>query len=243
MIKRYLNLPCLILFFLTISVRAQNKRQYVQELSPILVTARGGFEELQFSSAWSAESIDDANKLKLSRSMPEALSGIPSVMIQKTALGQTSPYIRGLTGYHNLLLVDSIRLNHSAMRSGPNQYWSTVETQGSERIEVIRGPNGIIHGADPIGGVVNVLSSNPTFSESGISQGGYFWGRLSSAEHSWSAGLKGTVSNPEWFAELTHVERSFGDLEGGKLVGEQRNTGYDSRGTNFRLYRKLSKHL
>ena len=148
MIKRYLNLPCLILFFLTISVRAQNKRQYVQELSPILVTARGGFEELQFSSAWSAESIDDANKLKLSRSMPEALSGIPSVMIQKTALGQTSPYIRGLTGYHNLLLVDSIRLNHSAMRSGPNQYWSTVETQGSERIEVIRGPNGIIHGAD-----------------------------------------------------------------------------------------------
>ena len=241
MIKRYLNLPCLILFFLTISVRAQNKRQYVQELSPILVTARGGFEELQFSSAWSAESIDDANKLKLSRSMSEALSGIPSVMIQKTALGQTSPYIRGLTGYHNLLLVDSIRLNHSAMRSGPNQYWSTVETQGSERIEVIRGPNGIIHGADAIGGVVNVLSSNPTFSESGISQGGYFWGRLSSAEHSWSAGLKGTVSNPEWFAELTHVERSFGDLEGGKLVGEQRNTGYDSRGTNFRLYRKLSK--
>ena len=222
-------------------VQAQNERRHARELSPILVTARGGFEEPQFSSTWSAESIDNTNELKLSRSMPEVLSGIPSVMVQKTALGQSSPYIRGLTGYHNLLLVDGIRLNHSAMRSGPNQYWSTVETQGSERIEVIRGPNGIIHGADTIGGVVNILSANPTFSESGISQEGYFWGRLSSAEHSWSAGLRGTVSSSDWFAELTHVERSFGDLEGGKLVGEQRNTGYDSRGTNFRLSRKLSK--
>lgn len=241
MIKRYLNLLCWVLFFHAIMVQAQNERRHAQELSPILVTARGGFEEPQFSSTWSAESIENANALKLARSMPEALTGIPSVMVQKTALGQSSPYIRGLTGYHNLLLVDSIRLNHSAMRSGPNQYWSTVETQGSERIEVIRGPNGIVHGADAIGGVVNVLSANPTFSESGISQGGYFWGRLSSAEHSWSAGLRGTVSSPDWFAELTHVERSFGDLEGGKLVGKQRNTGYDSRGTNFRLSRKLSK--
>ena len=241
MIKRYLNLPCWILFFLTITIRAENKRQSAQELSPILITARGGFEEPRFSSTWSAGSIDDENKLRISRSMPEALTGIPSVMVQKTALGQSSPYIRGLTGYHNLLLVDGIRLNHSAMRSGPNQYWSTVETQGSERIEVIRGPNGIFHGADAIGGVVNILSANPTFSENGISQGGYFWGRLSSAEHSWSAGLRGTVSSPDWFAELTHVERSFGDLEGGKLVGEQKNTGYDSRGTNFRLSRKLSK--
>ena len=52
------------------------------------------------------------------RSLPEALSGIPSIMVQKTALGQSSPYIRGLTGYHNVLLVDGVRLNHSAMRPG-----------------------------------------------------------------------------------------------------------------------------
>ena len=34
-------------------------------------------------------------------------------------------------------------------------------------------------------------------------------------------------------------ERSFGDLEGGRSVGEQTNTGYDVRGTNLRLARKL----
>ena len=65
---------------------------------------------------------------------------------------------------------------------------------GSERIEVVRGSNGIIHGADAIGGVVNLLSAKPSFSESGVTQEGDFLGRLSSAERSWSAGLQGTVS-------------------------------------------------
>ncbi len=174
--------------------------------------------------------------------MPEALTGLPSVMVQKTALGQSSPYIRGLTGYHNLLLVDGIRLNHSAMRSGPNQYWSTVEILGSERIEIVRGPNGIIHGADAIGGVVNVVSTNPSFSKSEITQGSDFFGRLSSAERSWSVGLVGNVSSSDWFAELSHAERSFGDLDGGRKVGKQINVGYDSRSTNFQLARKTKEN-
>ena len=154
-------------------------------------------------------------------------------------MGQSPPTSR-LTGYY-VLLVDGIRLNHSAMRSGPNQYWSTVEMLGAERIEVVRGPNGIIHGADAIGGVVNVLSAQPSFSSEGMVQGGNFFGRLSSAERSWSAGINGTVSSSDWFAELSHAERSFGDLEGGKEVGKQVNTGYDSRGTNFRLSRRINE--
>ena len=112
---------------------------------------------------------------------------------------------------------------------------------GAERIEVVRGPNGIIYGADAIGGVVNVLSAQPSFSSEGMVHGGNFFGRLSSAERSWSAGINGAVSSPDWFAELSHAERSFGDLEGGKEVGKQANTGYDSRGTNFRLSRRLNE--
>ena len=210
------------------------------ELPPMIVTARGGFAEAWISSPWSTSRMETNGLRHHVRSMPEALAGLPSVMVQKTALGQSSPYLRGLTGYHNVLLVDGIRINHSAMRSGPNQYWSTVELLGSERLEVVRGPHGIIHGADAIGGVVNVLSDQPGFTTTGLTRKGDFLGRLSSAERSWSALVNGTVSNPRWAADFSHAERSFGDLEGGKEVGKQVNTGYDSRGTNFRLSRKLS---
>jgi len=127
-------------------------------LSPLVVTGQGGFTEPLDESAWSITQLDTHVIQTVPRTMAEALTGIPSVMVQKTALGQSSPYIRGLTGYHNILLVDGIRLNHSAMRSGPNQYWSTVELFGSGQIEVLRGTHGTIYGGDAAGGVVNLMS-------------------------------------------------------------------------------------
>ena len=210
------------------------------ELAPLVVTARGGFAEPLSKTPWSVSSLDTGSLSVHARTMPEALTGLPSVMVQKTALGQSSPYLRGLTGYHNVLLVDGIRVNHSAMRSGPNQYWSTVEPLGAGRLELIRGPHGIKHGADAIGGVVNVLSAKPFFTNKGNQTEGQLFARFSSAESSWMGRLSGQVATPEWFAEASHAERSFGDLEGGRNVGAQRDTGYDSRGTNLRLARKLS---
>ena len=228
------------LLFLALGLTAQEKdSSNKQTLSPMVITTKGGFEEPQYSSPWAHQVLDYSEKLKFARSMPEALTGTPSVMVQKTALGQSSPYIRGLTGYHNLLLVDGIRLNHSAMRSGPNQYWSTVETFGSGKLEVVRGIHGFTYGADAIGGVVNAVPEKAKFHSRGWQQGGELLGRISSAENSWSAGLDSYVSSPEWTAMLAYIERSFGDLEGGREVGKQLNTGYDSRASQVRLYRKL----
>jgi len=220
---------------------SQSEPNATAELPPLVVTARGGFAELWSSSPWSTKRIEVNDLRRRARSMPEALVGLPSVLVQKTALGQSSPYLRGLTGYHNVLLVDGIRLNHSAMRSGPNQYWSTVELLGADRIEVVRGPNGIIYGADAIGGVVNVLTDDPGFTLQGIRKSADLFGRLSSAESSWTGQIGSQVSSPEWFAELSHTERSFGNLEGGRTVGDQIATGYDSRGTNLRVARKLEE--
>lgn len=232
----------LILSFFTLSVFGQNNHNSTQEtLPPLVVTSKGGFPDFLGKSAWSISKINSNRAVTSTRSMAEALSSIPSIMVQKTSLGQSSPYIRGLTGYHNLLLVDGIRLNHSAMRSGPNQYWSTVEAFGTNQIELVRGSNGIIHGADAIGGVVNIVSKEPVFSDYKVLKSGNFLGRLSSAEGSWMAALKGSVSSSKWFGEISHAERSFGDLKAGKEIGKQSNTGYDSRGTNFRVARKLSQ--
>ena len=209
-------------------------------LAPLVVTApRGGFPEPLATSPRNVTALEVRELRRTARSMAEALTGLPSVLVQKTALGQSSPYLRGLTGYHNVLLVDGVRLNHAAMRSGPNQYWSTAELLGAERLELVRGPHGIKYGADAVGGVVSLRSAPPAFSPQGAQTSGNLFGRLSSAESSWTGRLGGQLATPEWFAQLSHVERSFGDVEGGCSVGEQTNTGYDVRGTNLRLARKL----
>ena len=204
----------------------------------MVVTAKGGFSEPLNSSAWSITSLKVNALQGTARSLPEALSGIPSIMVQKTALGQSSPYIRGLTGYHNVLLVDGVRLNHSAMRSGPNQYWSTAELYGLDRLETLRGTHGVIFGADAVGGIVNLLSAKPYYSDQKNIQRVEILGRVSSAENSWSTGISGNFSSPKWFAEISHMERSFGDLHGGRKVGRQKNTGYDTSGTKIRISRK-----
>ena len=216
------------------------RKGMIDELTPMVVTAKGGFPEPLNSTTWSITTLETDAIKGHARSLPEALSGIPSIMVQKTALGQSSPYIRGFTGYHNVLLVDGVRLNHSAMRSGPNQYWSTVLVNGVESIEVLRGTNGSIYGADAIGGVVNILSKEPVFKESKNQFNGRFTGRIASAEESWGASLLAETQTPDWFAEISHSEQSFGDLSGGKTVGVQKNTGYNTRGTTARLARKLS---
>ena len=46
------------------------------------------------------------------------------------------------------------------MRSGPNQYWSTVELFGSDRLEALGAPHGVLFGADAVGGIVNSLLPN-----------------------------------------------------------------------------------
>ena len=41
-------------------------------------------------------------------SVPEALSHQSGVLLQKTARGQGSPFVRGFTGFRNLFLIDEI---------------------------------------------------------------------------------------------------------------------------------------
>ena len=75
----------------------------------------------------------DVQQLYQSRTLPDALSEVPGVLVQKTANGQGSPFLRGFTGFRNVLLVDGIRLNNSVFREGPNQYWNTVDPYSFNR--------------------------------------------------------------------------------------------------------------
>lgn len=90
--------------------------------------------------------------------MFHALQNEVGVLLQSTAAGQASPFIRGLTGQQVLILVDGIRLNNSIVRRGPNQYFNTIDPGMVDHIEVLRGQGSVLWGSDAIGGTINVVT-------------------------------------------------------------------------------------
>ncbi|MCG8649140.1 MAG: TonB-dependent receptor [Pirellulales bacterium] len=90
-----------------------------------------------------------------------ALQNEVGVLMQRTAAGQASPFVRGLTGQQVLILVDGIRLNNSIFRRGPNQYFNTIDPGMVDHIEVLRGQGSVLWGSDAIGGAINVVTRGP----------------------------------------------------------------------------------
>lgn len=167
---------------------------------------------------------------RLSRTTPEALRELPSVMLQKTGHGQGSPYLRGFTGFRTLMLVDGIRLNNSTFRDGPNQYWGTVDSLSLQRLEVVRGPASVLYGSDAIGGTVNALTRSRE-----LEAGGFDWDprafyRFSSAEDSHTGRAEiGANWDRDVGVNAGTTFKEYGDLRGGEDVGVQSHTGYSER--------------
>jgi len=201
----------------------------------VVVTA-SRMEEPGFESPYSLDVITEKDiKEHAYRTPTDALQETPGVMPQKTGLGQGSPIIRGFTGYQNIYLVDGIRLNNSVFRSGPNQYWNTIDTLCLKRIEVVKGSGSVLYGSDGIGGVLNAITKGPEGYADGFHSGGLLSYRLSSAERS-------EVGRGEFYATWDHKLglyvggslKDFGNLQGGNAVGEQHDTGYGEWDGDFK---------
>jgi len=107
-------------------------------LQPLIVTASRSGEPAS-EAAFSTATMDaEFLREQARRTLPEALQYTPGVLVQKTAHGHGSPFIRGFTGRQNLLMVDGVRINNSTWRGGPVQYWSTVDPYAIDHIELVR---------------------------------------------------------------------------------------------------------
>lgn len=158
---------------------------------------------------------DDLRLRRSSRSISDALQGTGGVLVQKTGPLQHSPFIRGFTGYQNLLMIDGVRLNHSAMRAGPNQYWSTVDSLAIRRLELTRGPHSVLYGSDAIGGTVNVLPWRRECFDCGLHIGGGMYTRYASGENATftRAELEGNVGSFGWAGGMSY--KRYGDIVSG----------------------------
>ncbi len=223
--------PTLLLFCSLSATQAPNQDPQARAQVPLAdtVVTASRHPEPRFEAKATVDRIDELELERRSyRTTPQILSGLPGIFVQETSPGQGSPYIRGFTGYRNLFLIDGFRLNNSVFRSGPNQYWNTVDPLSLESVEVVRGPASVLWGSDAIGGTVLATTKVPRAGGSAGAYAGELFTRLSTAEESWFVRQQSSAALGADTGLLLGVSgKTFGDVHGGHDIGRQNNTGYD----------------
>ncbi len=197
-----------------------------------------------------------------------ALEGGAGILLQQTGYGQISPFVRGLTGYQVLNLIDGIRFNNSTFRSGPNQYLAFIDPSQMDRIEVVPGPGGTQYGSDSMGGTISLATDPPRMSGTGepryrgeiglfgssadLATGGDAKISVGSRNVAWLGGINGRRHGDLRAGGGTdshHALRRFFGLSSDairRLVGDrQQDTGFESRGWHSILTARLvaNQHL
>jgi hemoglobin/transferrin/lactoferrin receptor protein len=208
-------------------------------LDPLVVTAskleQQASDAPYSSSVIGSEFIWDETR----RTLPEALAYTPGVLVQKTAYGHGSPFIRGFTGRQNLLLVDGVRLNNSTFRSGPVQYWNTVDSLSIDHLELVKSQGSVLYGSDAVGGTLNSFTKSSDFRNRPVDQvfyggGGSYEYRTNGQGSSIGRIESQTGVGGKFGVWLGLSAKDYGDVEDddiGRMVG----TGYPEQDLDFRF--------
>ncbi|SDH85448.1 vitamin B12 transporter [Pseudomonas flavescens] len=112
------------------------------------------------SSASTVFTRADIERL-LPRDVLDLLARVPGVQVTRSGgPGSNSGlYIRGTKSAQSLVLVDGQRIGSASAGGAPLEY---LNIEQIERVEVLRGARSAIHGADAIGGVVQIFTRRAT---------------------------------------------------------------------------------
>ncbi|MEM6795471.1 MAG: TonB-dependent receptor [Acidobacteriota bacterium] len=120
----------------------------------------------------------------------ELLRSVPGLEVAQTGgPGKTtSVFIRGGNSNHTLVVIDGVRVNGNT--TGAFDF-ANLTPDNLERIEVLRGPQGVLYGSEAVTGVISIR----TRTGEGELQG-YASGAVGSAEYSrFAAGVSGASSS------------------------------------------------
>ena len=140
----------------------------------IIVTASG--TEQPVEETGQAVTVVTRDRIQDYRSIDEVLARTPGVTVARNGgVGQTSGvFIRGAESYQTLVLLDGVKINDPSAPQGGVDFGQLL-AGNIARIEVLRGPSGTVWGSQAIGGVVNIVSEQPSegFEARGRAEYGY----------------------------------------------------------------------
>lgn len=141
-------------------------------LEEVVVTAQKRVESLQdvpiSISAMSGEKVENDGITNLE----ELTLYIPNVNISQ---GQAQPnlYIRGVGSGTNVGFEQSVGMYIDGVYSGRGALAAVPLTLDLQRVEVLKGPQGILFGKNTIGGAINITTNKPSFENEGMVEGLY----------------------------------------------------------------------
>ncbi|HZP03508.1 MAG TPA: TonB-dependent receptor [Terracidiphilus sp.] len=135
------------------------------------------------------------------RDLAQVLSWIPGLQVTQTgqAGGTTSLFIRGGSSDANKLLIDGI----PADDIGGNVEFANIASSGFATVEVLRGPNSALYGADALAGVVSLTTprgSTPLPLLTYQVEGGNF------GTYHQEGTLSGTFRKTDYFSDYSRID-------------------------------------
>ena len=142
----------------SLAVRAQSGPETIR-LDEVVVSATGTPTPAREVASSVTVITADQIQREQRRTLPQALAAVPGLNIVQIGGpgGQTSVFMRGTNSNHVKVLIDGIEANDP---STPNRSFDfgSMLTNDIERIEVLRGPQSGLYGADALGGVISITT-------------------------------------------------------------------------------------
>src|SRR5688572_5946195 len=203
-----------------LSCAAAAAAQPPQQADPVVVTATK--TETPASQLGAAVTVITGEDIDTRRypTVDEALRMVPGVEIRRSgSFGKTTSIsIRGANPNQVQVLVDGVRVKSST--TGQAEL-SDLSPELIDRIEVIRGPQSTLYGADAIGGVVNIITRRGQGPPSAwVTQEVGNYDTLRS-----TAGVSGRLQDFDHAVGLSHFESN----------GQFKNDGVNQDSVNLRL--------
>lgn len=207
------------------------------QAAEMLVTANR-FSQLR-TDTHTAHSIIDSAAIRRSaaQSLFDVLSTLPGIQLARTGVegSQTSLFLRGSNSNHTLILLDGVRLNTATEGAARLE---NIPLDSIERIEVVRGPQSSLYGADAIGGVVQIFTRSDIPAD-GLA-GELRLGSGTEQTHLASVALSGSTESTSLHLNLAHRQTD-GIPSLNAPVPSTEDADYQNQSASLRLNHQLDE--